>query len=62
MKVTTVATGTKGRSTTAFHHDLRPPYWKRAHRDWWFWVGLVLMLTAITIYVMSDDLAFLPHR
>jgi hypothetical protein len=37
------------------------PYWKRAHRSWWFWIGLVLMLTAITIYVLSDDLAFLPH-
>jgi len=38
------------------------PYWKRAHRSWWFWIGLLLMLTAITIYVLSDDLAFLPHR
>jgi hypothetical protein len=37
------------------------PYWKRAHHDWRFWVGLSLMLAAITIYVLSDDLAFLPH-
>ena len=37
------------------------PYWKRAHRDWRFWVGMGLMLFAITIYVLSDDLAFLPH-
>jgi hypothetical protein len=37
------------------------PYWKRAHRDWRFWVGLVSMLAAITIYVMSDDLALLPR-
>ena len=54
--------GNEGPEHDSVHHDPRPPYWKRAHRDWWFWVGLVLMLTAITVYVMSDDLAFLPHR
>jgi hypothetical protein len=37
------------------------PYWKRAHRDWRVWVALVAMLTAITIYILSEDLAFLPH-
>jgi hypothetical protein len=37
------------------------PYWKRAHHDWRFWAGLILMFVAITIYVMSDDLAILPH-
>ena len=42
------------------HHDHRP-YWKSAHHDWRVWVGLFFMLTAITIYVMSDDLSFLPH-
>jgi hypothetical protein len=42
------------------HSDL--PYWKRAHHDWRFWVALILMLAAIAIYVLSDDLAFLPHR
>ena len=26
-----------------------------------FWVGLVLMMAAITIYVMSDDLSFFPR-
>jgi hypothetical protein len=31
------------------------------HRDWRMWVGLVLMLAAITIYVLSEDLAWLPH-
>ena len=41
---------------------MRRPYWKRAHHDFRFWVGLILMLTAITIYVLSDDLAFLPHH
>lgn len=36
------------------------PYWKRAHRSWVFWIGLFLMLSAATIYVLSDDLALLP--
>ena len=42
------------------HHDQRP-YWKRAHRDWRIWVALFFMLAAMAIYVLSDDLAFLPH-
>ena len=42
------------------HHDSRP-YWRRAHHDWRFWIGLVLMLAAISIYVLSEHLAFLPH-
>jgi hypothetical protein len=42
------------------HHEPRP-YWKRAHHDWRFWLGLVLMLAAISIYVLSENLSFLPH-
>jgi hypothetical protein len=42
------------------HHD-PGPYWKRAHRSPLFWAGLVLMLAAISIYVLSENLAFLPH-
>jgi hypothetical protein len=40
------------------------PYWKRAHRDWRMWVGLLFMLAVIPIYVMSNDLTFfaLGHR
>ena len=44
----------------SIHHD-QIPYWKRAHHDWRFWVGLVFMFAAITIYVLSDDLALLPR-
>jgi formate hydrogenlyase subunit 3/multisubunit Na+/H+ antiporter MnhD subunit len=36
--------------------------WARAHHDWKFWVALSLMLAAMVIYVMSDDLTFRPHR
>ena len=42
------------------HHDDRP-YWKRAHHDWRFWVAAFLMFAAMTIYVMSDDLALRPR-
>ena len=35
--------------------------WRRAHHTRLFWVGLFLMLVAITVYVMSDDLAWQPR-
>jgi hypothetical protein len=45
------------------HHDSDPgPYWRRAHRDWRFWVGVVFLSIAILIYVMSDDLALVPRH
>jgi hypothetical protein len=52
------------------HKDVDPdnidrghiPYWKRAHHDWRFWVGLTLMLAAMAVYVASDDLSLLPHH
>jgi hypothetical protein len=37
------------------------PYWKRAHRDWRFWLGLTLMLVAITVFALSDNLALIPR-
>ncbi len=37
------------------------PYWKRAHRSWIFWVGMMLTFAAILIYVMSFDLAWRPR-
>jgi hypothetical protein len=46
------------------HHNLRKdqesshsshPFWKRAHLDWRFWAVLLLMLAAMTMYVMSDN-------
>ncbi len=33
------------------------PYWTRAHRDWRVWVGVVLMLAAMMVYLMTNDLA-----
>jgi hypothetical protein len=43
-------------------HQGQRPYWTRAHRDWKFWGALFLMLAAMIIYVMSDDLAFRPRH
>jgi hypothetical protein len=56
--------GNEGPDPGSVHHDVyndQRPYWKRAHHDWRVWVGLFFMFAAITIYVLSDDLAFLPH-
>jgi hypothetical protein len=50
--------GTPARES--IHHD-PPAYWRRAHHDWRFWVALFFMLTAITIYILSDDLALMPR-
>ena len=50
--------GTPARDGVHHHPD---PYWKRAHTDWRFWVGFILMFAAITMYVMSDDLALAPR-
>ena len=52
--------GNEGPARDPVHPDHRP-YWKRAHHDWRFWVALLFMLAAITIYVLSDNLAFVSH-
>jgi hypothetical protein len=59
--------GNKRSEYESLHHELHDkvrhnpgPYWKRAHRDWVFGVGLFLILSAAIIYVLSDNLALLP--
>jgi hypothetical protein len=42
-------------------HQEHVPYWQRAHTDWRFWVGVVLMFGAMIVYVMSFDLALRPQ-
>lgn len=37
------------------------PAWRRIHRSWLFWLGMALVTAAITMYVMSDNLAFIPR-
>jgi hypothetical protein len=36
-------------------------YWKFAHRDWRFWIGLVFIFGAMFIYLMTDDLSWRPR-
>jgi hypothetical protein len=40
------------------HHK---PYWRRAHRDWKIWAGVVLMLIAMWVYLKSNDLSHSPE-
>jgi hypothetical protein len=37
------------------------PYWTRAHRDWRIWACVILMLSAMIIYVMTGDPAYRIH-
>jgi hypothetical protein len=41
------------------HHRLKP-YWDRAQHSWLFWVALSLMLIAMMIFVVSDNLLLRP--
>jgi hypothetical protein len=48
------------------HHGAPRPVvrrrdWRRIHHSPLFWVGVLLFLAAITIYLLSDDLAWRPH-
>jgi len=48
------------------HHKTRrkygdPPDWTRIHHSPWFWVGALLFLTAIAIYVATEDLSWRPR-
>jgi hypothetical protein len=38
------------------------PYWRRMHRDWRFWVGVVFLSVAIAVYTGTVDLAFVRHN
>jgi hypothetical protein len=33
------------------------PYWKRAHRDWKFWIVMLFMIALMIFYTMSDNFA-----
>lgn len=37
------------------------PYWRRMHRDWRFWLGAVFMALALTVYILSGNLAWIPR-
>jgi hypothetical protein len=46
----------KNRQNGAEPHHSHRPYWKRAHHDWRIWVGVILMLAAMFIYLATGDL------
>jgi FtsH-binding integral membrane protein len=35
---------------------------KRIHHKWWFWVGMILIFSAIMYYILSVDFAFAPRK
>jgi len=35
--------------------------WRKIHHSPLFWVGVAMFLTAITIYVLSQDLSWRPY-
>jgi hypothetical protein len=41
-------------------HPQREAYWRRAHKDWKLWVGVVAIGIAVAIYVGSLDLSTVP--
>jgi hypothetical protein len=49
----------------AHHHEQKPAAsrrdWRKVHHSPWFWVGVVMFLAAITIYVLTDDLSIHPR-
>ena len=38
------------------------PYWKRLHHSPFFWVAAFCILVAMSVYVMTNNLAFWPGR
>ena len=50
-----------GESTPPHTHQAgSPPYWKRAHRDWRFW--LVVMVALLLFFAATDNLLVVPGR
>jgi hypothetical protein len=45
----------------SINYGFHRPYWKHAHHDWRLVVAVSLMLIAVAIYVMSDDLMWRPR-
>jgi len=39
-----------------------PAYWKFAHHNWRFWVGLILIFASMFIYLMTEDLSWRPRH
>jgi hypothetical protein len=44
------------------HDHPRHHFWKHAHKDWRVWITVLLMLLAMLIYVMTDNLSLRPGK
>jgi hypothetical protein len=38
------------------------PYWKRMHHSPFFWISVVFILLAMTIFIMTDGFLLRPHQ
>ena len=43
-------------------HPEHRPYWKRMHHSPFFWVAALFIFVAMTVYVLTENLAFRPGR
>ena len=43
------------------HETPRRPDWRRVHHSPLFWLGVVLFIAAISIYLWSEDLSWRPR-
>jgi hypothetical protein len=41
---------------------VHPPYWKRAHHDWRFWIAAFLIFVAMFVYVMTVEFSLRAGR
>lgn len=44
------------------HAHPRDHFWKHAHKDWRVWIVVLLMLLAMFIYVITDNLSLRPGK
>jgi hypothetical protein len=44
------------------HAHPRHHFWRHVHRDWRVWIVVVLMISLIMVYVMSDNLSLRPGK
>jgi len=51
----------RGGGPVLVDHHSQAPAWKRLHRSPFFWIAAIFILTAITIFVLTNGLAFWPN-
>jgi hypothetical protein len=44
------------------HVHERHHFWRHAHRDWRVWLAVMVMLAAIFVYVVTNDLSLRPGK